>query len=171
MTQPSPVPVEQPAANATESPHSHASRDEPTGEHLVPIGKAKVARPGKDVTILAWSIGMTWALEAAEELAKKHIFAEVIDLRTIHPLDIATIVESVKKTGRCVTVEEGWPQFGVGSEIAARIMDEAFDYLDGPVTRIAGPDVPGVPYNHALEDWFMVDPEKIEAAIRKLAAY
>jgi pyruvate dehydrogenase E1 component beta subunit len=131
----------------------------------VPIGKAKVVRPGKDVTIVTWSIGMTYALEAAEELAKKHIFAEVIDLRTIRPLDIATIVESVKKTGRCITVEEGWPQFGVGSEIAARIMDEAFDYLDAPVKRVTGEDVP-MPYAANLEKLALPNVAKVIEAAR-----
>jgi len=134
-------------------------------DYLVPIGKAKIVRPGKDVTILAWSIGMTYALEAAEELAKKHIFAEVIDLRTIRPLDIATIVESVKKTGRCVTVEEGWPQFGVGSEIAARIMEEAFDYLDAPVKRVTGEDVP-MPYAANLEKLALPNVAKVIEAAR-----
>jgi pyruvate dehydrogenase E1 component beta subunit len=134
-------------------------------DYLVPIGKAKIARPGKDVTIVAWSIGMTWALEAAEELAKKHIFAEVIDLRSIRPLDIETIVESVKKTGRCVTVEEGWPQFGVGSEIAARIMDEAFDYLDAPVRRVTGEDVP-MPYAANLEKLALPSAAKVIEAAR-----
>ncbi|MBY0531150.1 MAG: pyruvate dehydrogenase complex E1 component subunit beta [Xanthobacteraceae bacterium] len=134
-------------------------------DYLVPIGKAKIARPGKDVTILAWSIGMTYALEAAEELAKKHIFAEVIDLRTIRPLDMQTIVESVKKTGRCVTVEEGWPQFGVGSEIAARIMEEAFDYLDAPVKRVTGEDVP-MPYAANLEKLALPNAAKVIEAAR-----
>ncbi len=134
-------------------------------DYLVPIGKAKIARPGKDVTIVAWSIGMTWALEAAEELAKKHIFAEVIDLRSIRPLDMETIVESVRKTGRCVTVEEGWPQFGVGSEIAARIMDEAFDYLDAPVRRVTGEDVP-MPYAANLEKLALPSAAKVVEAAR-----
>jgi pyruvate dehydrogenase E1 component beta subunit len=119
-------------------------------DYVVPIGKAKIARPGKDVTLVAWSIGMTYALKAAEELAKEQIEAEVIDLRTIRPMDTETIVESVKKTGRVVTVEEGWPQSGVGAEIAARIMENAFDYLDAPVVRISGKDVP-MPYAANLE--------------------
>jgi pyruvate dehydrogenase E1 component beta subunit len=119
-------------------------------DYLVPIGKAKVARPGKDVTIVAWSIGMTYALKAAEELAKEQIEAEVIDVRTLRPLDSDTVIESVKKTGRIVTVEEGWPQSGVGAEIAARVMDQAFDYLDAPVARITGKDVP-MPYAANLE--------------------
>src|SRR5881392_43268 len=98
-------------------------------DYTVPIGKAKVVRPGDNVTIVAWSIGMSYALKAAEELAKKHIHAEVIDLRTIRPMDTETVLTSVKKTGRCVVVEEGWQQSGVGAEIAARIMELAFDYL------------------------------------------
>ncbi len=116
----------------------------------VPIGKAKIARPGKDVTLVSWSIGMTYALKAAEELAKDGIEAEVIDLRTIRPMDVETIIESVKKTGRCVTVEEGFPQSGVGSEIAAQLMQHAFDYLDAPVLRVTGKDVP-MPYAANLE--------------------
>jgi pyruvate dehydrogenase E1 component beta subunit len=119
-------------------------------DYLVPIGKAKVVRPGNHVTLVAWSMGMSYALKAAEELAKKHINAEVIDLRTLRPMDSATVVESVKKTGRCVVVEEGWPQSGIGAEIAARIMDQAFDYLDAPVGRVSGKDVP-MPYAANLE--------------------
>jgi pyruvate dehydrogenase E1 component beta subunit len=119
-------------------------------DFVLPIGKARIARPGKDVTIVSFGIGMTYALKAAEELAKKHIYAEVIDLRTIRPMDIDTIVASVQKTGRCVTVEEGWPQSGVGAEIAAQIMERAFDYLDAPVRRVTGKDVP-MPYAANLE--------------------
>ena len=92
-------------------------------DYVVPIGKAKIVRPGNNVTIVAWSIGMTYALKAAEELAKKHIQAEVIDLRTLRPMDTETVLASVQKTGRCVVVEEGWQQSGVGAEIAARIME------------------------------------------------
>jgi len=119
-------------------------------DFVVPIGKAKVVRPGNNVTIVAWSMGMTYALKAADELAKKHILAEVIDLRTLRPMDTETIVTSVKKTGRLVTVEEGWQQSGVGAEIAARLMEEAFDYLDAPVRRVSGKDVP-MPYAANLE--------------------
>src|SRR5205807_1418750 len=119
-------------------------------DHVVPIGKARVVRSGSDVTLVAWSIGMTYALKAAEELAKDNIYAEVIDLRTLKPMDIGTIVESVKKTGRIVTVEEGWRQSGVGAEIAARVMEDAFDWLDAPVTRVSGKDVP-MPYAANLE--------------------
>jgi len=134
-------------------------------DHIVPIGKARVARPGKDVTIVAWSIGMTFALKAAEELAKKHIYAEIIDLRTIRPMDMETVVASVKKTGRCVTVEEGWPQSGVGAEIAARLMDEAFDYLDAPVKRVTGKNVP-MPYAANLEKLALPSVEEVIAAAR-----
>ena len=119
-------------------------------DYLVPIGKAKIARPGRDVTLVSFAIGMTYALKAAEELAGQGIEAEVIDLRTIRPMDIDTVIESVKKTGRCVTVEEGWPQSGVGSEIAAQLMEKAFDWLDAPVLRITGKDVP-MPYAANLE--------------------
>ncbi|QIG51148.1 pyruvate dehydrogenase complex E1 component subunit beta [Nordella sp. HKS 07] len=117
---------------------------------IVPIGKAKVARPGKHVTIVSFGIGMTYALGAADKLAADGIEAEVIDLRTIRPMDIATVVESVKKTNRCVTVEEAWPQCSVGSEIAAQLMTHAFDYLDAPVARVNGKDVP-MPYAANLE--------------------
>jgi pyruvate dehydrogenase E1 component beta subunit len=119
-------------------------------DYVLPIGKAKVARPGTDVTIVAWSMGMSYALKAAEELAKENISAEVIDLRTLRPLDTDTIIASVKKTGRVVTVEEGWQQSGVGAEIAARVMERAFDYLDAPVARVSCKDVP-MPYAANLE--------------------
>ncbi len=119
-------------------------------DFLVPIGKARIARQGKDVTIVSFGIGMTYALKAAEELAREEIDAEVIDLRTLRPMDSGAVIASVKKTGRCVTVEEGWPQSGTGAEIMARVMEEAFDYLDAPVVRICGKDVP-LPYAANLE--------------------
>jgi pyruvate dehydrogenase E1 component beta subunit len=119
-------------------------------DFTVPIGKARIHREGKDVTIVSFSIGMTYALKAAQELEKEGIQAEVIDLRTIRPLDTDTIVASVIKTGRCVTVEEGYPQSGVGAEVAMRIMENAFDYLDAPVVRVTGKDVP-MPYAANLE--------------------
>jgi pyruvate dehydrogenase E1 component beta subunit len=118
--------------------------------YVLPIGRARVVRAGSDVTLIAWSMAMTYALKAADELAKENINAEVIDLRTLKPMDTDTIVESVKKTGRLVTVEEGWKQSGVGAEIAARMMEEAFDYLDAPVARVTGKDVP-MPYAANLE--------------------
>ena len=119
-------------------------------DYVVPIGKAKVVRPGNDVTLVAWSMGMNYALKAADALAKDGIEAEVIDLRTLKPMDIETIVASVKKTGRLVSVEEGWRQSGVGAEIAALVTEQAFDWLDAPVLRVTGKDVP-MPYAANLE--------------------
>ncbi len=121
-----------------------------TQDFVLPIGQAKIERPGKDVTLVAFSIMVGKALKAAEELAAQGIDAEVINLRSIRPLDTATILASVKKTNRCVTCEEGWAFSGIGSEIAATIMEEAFDYLDAPVGRVAGKDVP-MPYAANLE--------------------
>jgi len=119
-------------------------------DYVIPIGKARIVRSGGHVTIVSWSNGMSYALKAADELAKEGIEAEVIDLRTLRPMDTDTIVASVRKTGRAVTVEEGWQQNGVGAEIAARIMEYAFDYLDAPVARVSGKDVP-MPYAANLE--------------------
>jgi pyruvate dehydrogenase E1 component beta subunit len=133
-------------------------------DYVVPIGKAKVVRAGKDVTIASWSMGMSYALKAADELAKENIEAEVIDLRTLKPMDVEAIVESVKKTGRLVTVEEGWRQSGVGAEIAASVTDQAFDWLDAPVARVCGKDVP-MPYAANLEKLAMPSvAEVVEAA-------
>jgi pyruvate dehydrogenase E1 component beta subunit len=119
-------------------------------DYVIPIGKARIVRGGGHVTVISWSNGMSYALKAADELAKDGIEAEVIDLRTLRPLDTDTLIASVKKTGRAVTVEEGWQQCGVGAEIAARIMEHAFDYLDAPVARVSGKDVP-MPYAANLE--------------------
>jgi pyruvate dehydrogenase E1 component beta subunit len=133
-------------------------------DFVLPIGKARIARQGKDVTLVSFSIGMTYALKAAEELAKQGIEAEVIDLRTLRPMDVPAIVESVKKTGRCVTVEEGWPQSGIGAEIAAQLMDKAFDYLDAPVLRVTGKDVP-MPYAANLEKLALPSVAEVIAAV------
>ncbi|HYC18114.1 MAG TPA: pyruvate dehydrogenase complex E1 component subunit beta [Pseudolabrys sp.] len=130
--------------------YGHSSPVPKLDDFVLPIGKAKIVRAGNDVTIIAWSMGMTYALKAAEELANDGIDAEVIDLRTLKPMDTDTILSSVQKTGRAVTVEEGWQQSGVGAEIAARIAEHAFDYLDAPVTRVSGKDVP-MPYAANLE--------------------
>ncbi len=130
--------------------YGHSSPVPKLDDFVLPIGKAKIARAGNDVTIVAWSMGMTYALKAAEQLADDGIDAEVIDLRTLKPMDTDAIVASVQKTGRAVTVEEGWQQSGVGAEIAARIMDFAFDYLDAPVARVSGKEVP-MPYAANLE--------------------
>ena len=121
-----------------------------TEDWTVPIGSAKVVRSGSDVTIVAFSIMVGKALEAAEQLADEGIDAEVIDLRTIRPLDEATIIESVKKTNRVVACEEGFPQYGIGAEISARITEQAFDWLDAPIARVAAVDVP-LPYAANLE--------------------
>ncbi|OAF02396.1 pyruvate dehydrogenase complex E1 component subunit beta [Bradyrhizobium centrolobii] len=130
--------------------YGHTGEVPKLDDYVIPIGKARIVRSGSHVTIISWSNGMTYALKAADELAKEGIEAEVIDLRTLRPMDTETIVNSVKKTGRAVTVEEGWAQSGVGAEIAARIMEHAFDYLDAPVTRVSGKDVP-MPYAANLE--------------------
>ncbi len=131
---------------------------------VVPIGKARIARPGSDVTIVSWGMGMSYSLDAAEKLASEGIEAEVIDLRSLRPMDIPTVLESVRKTNRCVTVEEAWPVCSVGSEVAAQIMTHAFDYLDAPVARVNGKDVP-MPYAANLEKLALptVD-EVVEAA-------
>ncbi|MGB6665878.1 MAG: pyruvate dehydrogenase complex E1 component subunit beta [Methylocella sp.] len=134
-------------------------------DFLIPIGKARIARAGKDLTIVSFGIGMVHALQAAEELERGGIDAEVVDLRTIRPMDSATIIQSVKKTGRCVTVEEGWPQSGVGAEIIAKIMEGAFDYLDAPVIRICGKDVP-MPYAANLEKLALPNAGEIVAAAK-----
>jgi pyruvate dehydrogenase E1 component beta subunit len=134
-------------------------------DFLVPIGKVRIARAGKDVTIVSFGIGMVHALQAAEELERDGIEAEVVDLRTIRPMDSATIIQSVKKTGRCITVEEGWPQSGVGAEIIAKIMGGAFDYLDAPVIRICGKDVP-MPYAANLEKLALPNAEEIVVAAK-----
>ena len=133
----------------------------------VPLGKAKVVRPGKDVTITAFSIMVGKALAAAEELAKEGIDAEVIDLRTLRPLDIPTIVASVRKTNRIVSCEEGWPVAGMGSEIAAIMMEEAFDWLDAPVKRVHGADVP-LPYAANLEKLALPQPANIVSAAKEV---
>jgi pyruvate dehydrogenase E1 component beta subunit len=130
--------------------YGHSGEVPKLDDYVIPIGKARIVRSGRHVTIVSWSNGMTYALKAADELAKEGIEAEVIDLRTLRPMDTDTIVASVKKTGRAVTVEEGWQQNGVGAEIAARIMEHAFDYLDAPVARVSGKDVP-MPYAANLE--------------------
>ncbi len=149
--------------------YGHSSPVPKLDDYVLPIGRARIVRPGKDVTIVAWSMGMSYALKAAEELAKDGIEAEVIDLRTLKPMDSDTIIESVKKTGRIVTIEEGWKQSGVGAEIAARVMEEAFDYLDAPVMRVTGKDVP-MPYAANLEKLALPTvAEVVEAA--KTACY
>ncbi len=144
----------------------------PDGDTVVPIGKATVAREGKHLSIFCYGFMRTVVLEAAETLARDDgVEAEVIDLRTLRPLDVDAIIGSVAKTGKALVVHEANRFGGFGAEIAAEIGERAFEHLDGPVTRLAGPDVPGVPYHHVLEDWFMIGPARVVEAARALAAY
>jgi pyruvate dehydrogenase E1 component beta subunit len=140
----------------------------PVPDHLdfvLPIGRARIEREGKDVTIAAFSLMVEVALKAAEELAKDGIEAEVINLRTIRPLDAESIVRSVEKTNRLVSVEEGWPFAGIGSELAALMMERAFDFLDAPVARVTGADVP-MPYAANLEALALPRPERVVEAAK-----
>ncbi len=140
--------------------------DYDSGDYLEEIGKAKIVKRGTDVTITAFSIQVKFALEAAEILEKEGISAEVIDLRTIRPLDTQTILDSVRRTNRCVSVEEGWPFAGIGAEIAALLMEEAFDDLDAPVIRVHGADIP-LPYAANLEKAALPQVEDIVKAVKK----
>lgn len=143
-----------------------ASFDVPKVDDLVlPIGKARTVREGNDVTIVSYSMGMRYATEATEQLVAQGIDVELIDLRTLRPLDTQTIVNSVKKTGRCVTVEEGWPQGSIGSDIASRLMEEAFDYLDAPVLKVTGKDVP-MPYAANLEKLALPSADEVVEAVK-----
>jgi pyruvate dehydrogenase E1 component beta subunit len=148
--------------------YGHSGEVPKLDDYVIPIGKARIVRSGGHVTIVSWSNGMSYALKAAEELAKEGIEAEVIDLRTLRPMDTDTIVASVKKTGRAVTVEEGWQQNGVGAEIAARIMEHAFDYLDAPVARVSGKDVP-MPYAANLEKLALPSVAEVVAAAKAVS--
>lgn len=136
-------------------------------DFIIPIGKAEIVREGKDVTLVSFSRPVSLALQAAEELSKKGIQAEVINLRTIRPLDTQTIINSVKKTNRIVTIEEGWAFAGVGSEISAILMEQAFDGLDAPVMRVTAEDVP-LPYAANLEKLALPSLEKVLAAVHQV---
>jgi pyruvate dehydrogenase E1 component beta subunit len=136
-------------------------------DFTVPFGKARIWRQGSDVTIVSFGIGMTYALEAADKLAEEGISAEVIDLRTIRPMDTGSIIKSVMKTNRLVTVEEGWPQGSVGSYISSVVMQEAFDYLDAPVINCTGKDVP-MPYAANLEKHALVTTDEVIAAVKQV---
>ena len=136
-------------------------------DYTVPIGKAKVVREGADVTLVSYSIGVKFALDAAEKLAAEGIDAEVIDLRTLRPLDMETVIASVKKTNRVVCVEEGWSSCSISSEISARLMEDAFDYLDAPVLRVTNVDVP-MPYAANLEKLAVVNDDWVVEAARKV---
>jgi pyruvate/2-oxoglutarate/acetoin dehydrogenase E1 component len=141
--------------------------DVPDGEYLLPIGKADVKRTGGDVTIVAYSKMALLALEAADELSQDGIEADVIDLRTLRPLDTDTILESVRKTGRVVIVEEGWRFCGLGAQIAETIYAKGFDFLDGPIVRVAGEEVP-MPYTRPLEDLAIPDRARVLSAVKQL---
>jgi pyruvate dehydrogenase E1 component beta subunit len=145
--------------------YGHSGEVPKLDDYVIPIGKARIVRTGGHVTIVSWSNGMSYALKAVDELAKEGIEAEVIDLRTLRPMDTDSIVASVKKTGRAVTVEEGWQQNGVGAEIAARIMEHAFDYLDAPIARVSGKDVP-MPYAANLEKLALPSVAEVVAAAK-----
>ncbi len=143
----------------------------PDTDYTVPIGPAQVTRSGTDVSVFAYGMMHYYTLQAAEKLASEGISVEVVDLRTLYPVDRPTILESVKKTGKALIVYEDNLTGGYGAEIAATIADGAFTDLDAPVKRLAGPDVPGVPFSHPLQEWFMPNPEKIADAIRDLAKW
>jgi 2-oxoisovalerate dehydrogenase E1 component beta subunit len=143
----------------------------PESDYVVPIGKADVKRPGRDLTVIGYGLMLHEALRAADMVAPEGIDVEVVDLRTLAPLDKETILASVKKTSKVMIVHEDNKTGGLAGEIAAIIAEEAFDYLDGPITRVCAPDVPGVPFSHPMQDFFMPNADKIAAAIRQLAAY
>ncbi len=139
----------------------------PEGDYVIPIGKSKVQRPGKDVSIITYSKGLELSLKAADELAKEGIDCEIIDLRSLRPLDMDPVIELFKKTNRAVIVEEGWKSFGVGSEVASRIYEEAFDYVDAPVRRVAQKEVP-LPYNRTLEQSALPQVADVIAAVKEV---
>ena len=139
----------------------------PDEEYLIPIGKSKVQRPGEDVTIVTYCKGLELSMKAAEELAKDGIDVEIIDLRTLRPLDMEPVLESFKKTNRAVVVEEGWKSYGVGAEITSRIYEEAFDYVDAPILRVAQKEVP-LPYNRTLEQSALPQMPDIVSAVKEV---
>ena len=139
----------------------------PDGEFIIPIGKSKVQREGQHVTVVTYSKGLELSMKAADELAKEGIQIEVVDLRCLRPLDMEPVLESFKKTNRAVIVEEGWKSYGVGSEVASRIYEEAFDYIDAPIKRVAQKEVP-LPYNRTLEQAALPQVEDVIAAVREV---
>jgi pyruvate dehydrogenase E1 component beta subunit len=139
----------------------------PEGEYVVPIGKSTVQRPGKDVTIVTYSKMLEISMKAADQLAKEGIEVEIVDLRTLRPLDMEPVITSFKKTNRAVIVEEGWKSFGVGSEVSARIYEQAFDYVDAPIKRVAQQEVP-LPYNRTLEQMALPQVADVIAAVKEV---
>jgi 2-oxoisovalerate dehydrogenase E1 component beta subunit len=145
--------------------------DVPDEEYVLPIGKADVKLEGTDLSVITYGLMLHHCIEAARELEGEGISVEVVDLRTLRPLDKDTVLDSVRKTGKALIVHEDNKFGGIGGEVAAIISEEAFDYLDGPVTRLAGPEVPAMPYSPPLEALYMLDTGKIAEAMRKLARY
>lgn len=143
----------------------------PEEDYRVPIGPADIKRPGEDISVFAYGLMLHYCLEAAQTLAAEGVSVEVVDLRTLRPLDTETILTSVRRTGKALIVHEDNLFGGFGGEVAAIIAEHAFEYLDGPVMRIGGPDVPAMPFAHSLETAFMPSPTSIAAAMRRLAAY
>ncbi|MFN8372112.1 MAG: alpha-ketoacid dehydrogenase subunit beta [Anaerolineae bacterium] len=144
----------------------------PDGEYTIPIGPARIAREGKDVTVFAYGMMAYYTELAAEQVARQDgISTEVIDLRTLLPLDKESMLKSLQKTGKALIIHEANLTGGYGAEVAAVLADEGFHYLDAPIKRLAGPDVPGVPFSHPMQEFFMPNPDKIAAAIRDLAGY
>jgi pyruvate dehydrogenase E1 component beta subunit len=141
--------------------------DVPDEDYTVPMGVADVKREGTDVTIVAYAQGMMAAMEAAEQLAKEGVEAEVVDLRSLRPLDVGPAVESFKKTFKAVIVEEGYRSYGIGAEVAARLQEEAFDYLDAPIKRVAQFEVP-LPYSQKLEQSALINADRVKAAVKEV---
>jgi len=139
----------------------------PEGDYTIPIGKSKIQRPGDAVTVVSYSKGLQLSMQAADALAKEGINIEVVDLRTLRPLDMEPVIESFKKTNRAVIVEEGWRSYGVGAEVAARLYEEAFDYIDAPIKRVAQKEVP-LPYNRTLEQMALPQVEDIVKAVKEV---
>jgi 2-oxoisovalerate dehydrogenase E1 component beta subunit len=145
--------------------------DVPEGDYTVPIGKAAVRREGRDMTVLTYGSMVVLSLEAADQMSKRGVEVEVIDLRTLSPLDKEAILSSVRKTSKCLIVHEDKRTMGIGAEVSAIIGEEAFDHLDGPIMRVTGPDIPAMPFSPPLEKAWLVNTEKILAGMEKLAAY
>jgi 2-oxoisovalerate dehydrogenase E1 component beta subunit len=144
----------------------------PAEDYNVPLGQAKITQTGTDLTIYAYGLAHHYALDAARSLVQDEgISAEVVDIRTLLPLDKETILESFKKTGKALIVYEDNEFMGYGAEIAAILSSDGFEYMDAPITRLAGPNIPAVPYSHPMQEFFMINPDKIKQAARELAAY
>ncbi len=143
----------------------------PEEDYTVPLGPATIRREGTDMTVLTYGYMNLVALEAAETMSKRGVEAEVVEVRTLAPLDKESILNAVKKTSKCLIVHEDKRTMGIGAELAAIVSEEAFDYLDGPVVRVTGPDIPMIPFSPPLEKFFLVNTEKVVAAMERLAAY